>query len=517
MSNVCKPRRIANGWWFLCVLVMLSGIARADAGATVFQNRGGASGGYFLGAMALMLCLVLIHWGLTRVAGLRHWAAYLGAVLLAVWGLDIQHQALLGVAPDFKHPIVGLAVPLLLWTFGWRFAYCLLSRQGLPQESSLGLHGAVAAGWVWALLALVLGVAAEGARGLWLACLVALWVAVAVGGWQVYQRRTPQAAVVVAVLGVPAVLGSWALVELVEGMAPTRYALDALKWGLLLQVVLTYLYWLLQISEQQAVERDTLAASFEEQAERVQRKELIQVLGMFGHEVRTPLAVIDSTTQSLQMLPGANQPELAERYKRIRAAVERLTLLAREALSRERLEAAGWQPVFRPVDLRELLVQLLDFHGVDVPNSVDGMPLRLPLNVGGQANGSLELRWPDPWPPCVTDPDMLHVVLSNLLDNACKYSERGGLVKLQVAVDTGVGSIRFEVLSRGLALAPDDLDRVFEKYWRRHERRNAAGAGLGLHLVRQIAVSLGGRAQARNLSDRWTGFSIEIPLRPSAV
>jgi signal transduction histidine kinase len=62
-------------------------------------------------------------------------------------------------------------------------------------------------------------------------------------------------------------------------------------------------------------------------------------------------------------------------------------------------------------------------------------------------------------------------------------------------------------------LSPTELAQVFEKYWRRDEHRNVAGAGLGLHLVRSIAQAHSGSVQARSLPGRWSSFSIHLPLR----
>jgi signal transduction histidine kinase len=219
-------------------------------------------------------------------------------------------------------------------------------------------------------------------------------------------------------------------------------------------------------------------------------------------------------------LPGADLPQNQQRHKRIRAAVERLSVLSREALSRERIEAGGWNPQPRPVQLNPLIDAMLALHGVALPEGLWRGTLRLPMAIAGQPSGILELTAPEDLPVLLADPDLLQVALGNLLDNARKYADAGSVVKLHItlldAAPPGVAGIQFELLSQGSALSPADLAQVFDKYWRRDEHRNVAGAGLGLHLVRSIAQAHGGSAQARSLPGRWSSFSIHIPLQPAA-
>ena len=143
--------------------------------------------------------------------------------------------------------------------------------------------------------------------------------------------------------------------------------------------------------------------------------------------------------------------------------------------------------------------------------------MSIPATVGGSPEGSFEVEIAPGFPELIADPDMIELALSNLIDNACKYADPGSGVRLLISTvpgeDGNPACVNFEVLSRGQPLTSEELGRVFDKYWRRSEAQGVAGAGLGLHLVRLISRAHGGWVRARSLPDRWTSFSLSIPLR----
>ena len=141
------------------------------------------------------------------------------------------------------------------------------------------------------------------------------------------------------------------------------------------------------------------------------------------------------------------------------------------------------------------------------------------MPVGGQPDGWLALTLPEVLPDWAADPDLLEVALGNLLDNARKYADPGSLVRLDIdrpGADVATADrIRFRLSSQGPVLSDADRVRMFEKYWRLDEHRNLAGAGLGLHLVRNIVKAHGGTVHALSLPQRWTCLTVELPLQPA--
>lgn len=285
-------------------------------------------------------------------------------------------------------------------------------------------------------------------------------------------------------------------------------------------MLLTHLYLLIYLGDQRELERRALAALLETEAERSQRRDLAQFLSMFGHEVRTPLSIIDAATLSLQMMAGAEEYRVQIRHKRIRLAVERLNLLSREALARERIESGTWTARPQAFDIHQLIEDALALHGVDAIDLSPGERTDAAATVGGSSAGSFEVEIPAV-PELVADRDMIELALSNLIDNACKYADPGSTVRIVTSVEpNAVGEpcgVIFQVMSQGPSLTADELARVFDKYWRRGEAKSVAGAGLGLHLVRLIARAHGGRVSAKTLPDRWTCFSLAVPLRPGVA
>jgi signal transduction histidine kinase len=298
---------------------------------------------------------------------------------------------------------------------------------------------------------------------------------------------------------------------------------DTYTWpmiGTAAQMLLVHLLLVMQLREQQQLAQANALAQLEAAKERTHRETLLRFLAMFGHEVRTPLAVIDSSTQSLELLPGADRPEHQRRHRRIRDAIARLQSLANEALSRERIEAKGWLAAPRPVTLRGLLTELLPRHGYELPQA-PALPSGVPVSVGlGHIDQRqlLQIDCRDLDQPFLGDPAMLRMALDNLLDNAAKYSTPGSPVQLHIDLLPHRASrpqLRFAVLNHGAPLSPAEQTRAFEKYWRSGEQHSIGGAGLGLYLVKLVAEAQHGEVEASTLPDGRHRFSFSILWQPT--
>jgi two-component system sensor histidine kinase KdpD len=112
----------------------------------------------------------------------------------------------------------------------------------------------------------------------------------------------------------------------------------------------------------------------------------------------------------------------------------------------------------------------------------------------------------------VADPELLRLALSQLLDNACKYSEIGSNVTL--SIDTNDDVIAIRVSNNGSSIPSIEKHRIFERYYRGTDARNVvSGTGLGLYVARKIILAHGGNLE---LEDRAAGpgttFCITVPL-----
>jgi two-component system sensor histidine kinase KdpD len=103
-------------------------------------------------------------------------------------------------------------------------------------------------------------------------------------------------------------------------------------------------------------------------------------------------------------------------------------------------------------------------------------------------------------------------VLFNLLDNAAKYSPAGTLIGLEAA--QADGEVRLQVIDEGAGIPADDLERIFDKFYRVHATdRRRAGTGLGLAICRGFVEAMGGRIVAGNRGDRpGAAFTVALPI-----
>jgi two-component system sensor histidine kinase KdpD len=222
------------------------------------------------------------------------------------------------------------------------------------------------------------------------------------------------------------------------------------------------------------------------------------LLTSISHDLRTPLASILGSASSLRLyraqLDESGQDEL---IRTIQEEAERLNHFIANLLDMTRLESGALTPRFEPVDLSDVIgsvlrraAKLLAQHRVVL--EVDG---ELPL-----------LR---------LDPVLFEQVLFNLLDNAAKYTPSGSSVTLQARRASDHVTLR--LLDEGEGMPPDDLERVFDKFYRvRASDRKRAGTGLGLAICRGFMEAMGGSITAANRSDRKGAvFTLTLPFSAS--
>jgi signal transduction histidine kinase len=101
-------------------------------------------------------------------------------------------------------------------------------------------------------------------------------------------------------------------------------------------------------------------------------------------------------------------------------------------------------------------------------------------------------------------------VLFNLVENAIKYSPEGG--RVGVEVDEHDGNVRFAVRDEGLGIAPDDHDRIFEKFYRADPQmvRGVGGTGLGLYICKELVGRMGGKIWVEPNNGKGSAFFFEL-------
>ena len=117
------------------------------------------------------------------------------------------------------------------------------------------------------------------------------------------------------------------------------------------------------------------------------------------------------------------------------------------------------------------------------------------------------------------DKDMISQVIVNLLSNAIKYTPEGGTVKIETEVDENSGLSRVSVTDNGVGIPEDDIDHVFDKFYRVDaNKEKAKGTGLGLNLVKQIIEKVhNGRVFVKSKVGIGSTFGFELPLAKREV
>jgi two-component system, OmpR family, sensor histidine kinase MprB len=233
-----------------------------------------------------------------------------------------------------------------------------------------------------------------------------------------------------------------------------------------------------------------LAASFNEMMQALERSEGAQrrLVADASHELRTPMATLRTNIETLGRSERIDPEERRRLVEDLTDELEEMSELVGDVVELAREPGQGSELAQRDVDLGELARDALE----RAKRRARG------LRFDPQISRSL----------VHADPQRLGRAISNLLDNACKWSPPGGTVEVEVADG------RVAVRDHGPGFAPADLDKVFDRFWRADEARGKPGSGLGLAIVQRIAEEHGGSAQAANANGGGAMVSLELPEVP---
>ncbi|HET7808208.1 MAG TPA: ATP-binding protein [Gaiellaceae bacterium] len=217
-------------------------------------------------------------------------------------------------------------------------------------------------------------------------------------------------------------------------------------------------------------------------------------VSLVSHELRTPMAAVIGSARTLQLRWRELSPDQRESFLELIAGeTNRLAELISDVLDTSRIEAGTFSFRFRDVDLAQLVREVV-------------ATARL-----GQDEVHLQADVDDLLPEIRGDAERLRQVLTNLVDNAIKYSPAGSDVEVRAYREDG--QVRIDVSDRGPGIAKEDQKLIFEKFGRVAGAGARPGTGLGLFIARSIAEAHGGALDVQSAPEQGATFTLELPAQ----
>jgi PAS domain S-box-containing protein len=245
------------------------------------------------------------------------------------------------------------------------------------------------------------------------------------------------------------------------------------------------------VTEQRQAEQER----FDLALERERVKMLQHLISDTSHDLKTPLATLNTSLYLLKK--SISDPERREHYTEVlQAQVVNLTKILEDMDSMARLDGASDEFEFEPVDLNELLRQIIIEHET----------------LASKKNQRLAFSVGDPLPPLPVDETKLRRAITNLVTNALNYTPEGGEIITNIYRQEGNAVI--EIRDNGMGIAPNELALIFDRFYRSEESRKnySNGSGLGLAITKKIVEGHGGSIQVESEIGKGSIFRIVLPV-----
>ena len=463
-----------------------------------------------------------LFWGVLRApAGELRWPAlffvaciaFVDLIPIPAWesvSLSLSLPIMIGVAMLFDPQVAG-AIAWLGSCDMREFRREMSIKRGVWNRSQVALS-IVAGGWVFHLIAmptdawwrLLLGTLAASVTAYVInTALVALHAAIE------YGMTVPQVVLKMHGSRPAEFLASYIGLAMV-GAVIARFFLVEGAWSVI--VFLAPLVFARQMYFQSRLLADRLADQNELLAEQAARledllrkehetvdelRELNRMKGDFvavvSHELRTPVTALIGYAKTLRQPEFADDMTMRHEFlERMERQGDRLLRLVENLLTASKLESEELQVSIARVLFEDLVREILEGLGAEAS--------RIRVDV------------PDDLPVLRTDRGLLSRVLSNLIDNALKYSPNGSICELDARADGD--SIVFRVTDHGIGIEPAKLGRIFDRFYQVDSSitRQFSGAGLGLSMVHDLLEHLGGTIVVESTLGEGSRFTVRLPI-----
>ena len=217
-----------------------------------------------------------------------------------------------------------------------------------------------------------------------------------------------------------------------------------------------------------------------------------------SHELRTPLTIISGEAEVTLRSRNVQSEDYRNTLGRIVDLTGQVARLVEDLMFLARSDTADLQIHKRPVSATGILNEVAeDLRALASSKDID-VELRMPT----EADTSLD-----------ADPNRLSQLLLILVDNACRYSETGG--RITISLDRQADDVLISIADKGIGIPADEVDVVFDRYFRGEHARHLApkGVGLGLHVAKTIAEAHGGRLLIDSKPDVGTTVTLALPIQ----
>jgi two-component system phosphate regulon sensor histidine kinase PhoR len=221
-----------------------------------------------------------------------------------------------------------------------------------------------------------------------------------------------------------------------------------------------------------------------------------EVVSMVAHEIASPLSSVLSQLQTiLKGVAGDLTDKQRHLISRGAARVEGIITLSKDLLDLAKIEA-GTLGDMEMVELMPLIKEAVELNSAKAEEKGQSITLNLEENL----------------PPIYGVGRALWEVFMNLISNAVKYTPEGG--SITVSAKPLVGGVEIAVADNGFGLAPEDQERVFQRFYRvkNEETRHIVGTGLGLPIVKKVVEDHGGSIELKSEPGKGSTFTVTLPL-----
>lgn len=216
-----------------------------------------------------------------------------------------------------------------------------------------------------------------------------------------------------------------------------------------------------------------------------------------SHELRTPLAVVMSSAELLLSDQSITSPFLRQVLEDVKSEVKKMTKLVGDLLIVARSDNNALKMQLKTFNLGDLLNQNVRIM----------RPLAQKKNINLVAEDITDVN-------ITADEQKIKQLILILVDNAIKYTPNGGVVVVRYDGRYD-DDVRFSIMDTGIGIAPEDLDKIFERFYRvdKARSRELGGNGLGLSIAHEFTKMHGGKINVESVIDQGTKFTVTLPIK----